>query len=54
MEARSWGNAEPAFDSLIPPVNGDFAPTEIRADVAAVVPVTIPGAKTSLLFGPRG
>jgi len=34
-------------------VSGDFAPTEIRADVGAAVPVTMPGAKTSLLFGPR-
>jgi hypothetical protein len=44
----------PAFDSLIPPVSGDFPPTEMRDDVGDAVPVTIPGEKTTLLFGPKG
>jgi hypothetical protein len=35
-------------------VRGDFAPTEIRADVGAGVPVTIPGENTNLLFDPNG
>src|SRR4030042_6061754 len=54
ISARSAPQAEPALDSLIPPVRGDFAPTEIRADVGADVPVTIPGENTILLFIPRG
>ena len=44
----------PAFDSLMPPVSGDFPPTEMREDDGADVPVTKPGENTSLLFGPRG
>src|SRR4030042_5217327 len=54
ITARSSPQDEPAFDSLIPPVSGDFAPTEIRAAVGAGVPVTIPGEKTNLLFDPNG
>ena len=50
IEAKSWDQPEPAFDSFIVPVRGDLPPTETRADVEALVPVTIPGAKTSLLL----
>ena len=50
----SWGQADPALVSLMVPVRGDFPPTEMRALVGAAVPVTIPGAKTTLLLGPRG
>ena len=42
----------PLLLSLIVPVNGLFAPTEIRPDWAAVVPLKKPGAKISLLFFP--
>src|SRR5690554_124536 len=45
----------PAFDSLIPPVSGLFAPKEVRPLLgAAGEPVTQPGAMTSLLCGPSG
>ncbi|MBP1628865.1 MAG: hypothetical protein H6Q00_3340 [Holophagaceae bacterium] len=44
----------PALDSLMPPVRGLLAPADKRPELAAEVPVSIPGAKTSLLFGPRG
>ncbi len=52
--ASFWLNHVPAFDSLIVPVKGDFAPTEIRAEVGETVPLTIPEAITTLFFGPRG
>jgi hypothetical protein len=35
-------------------VRGDLAPTEIRADVGAGVPVIIAGEKTYFLFKPNG
>jgi hypothetical protein len=54
MEARSRDQAVPALDSLIPPVRGDLAPAEMRLELGAAVPVTIPGQKASLLKGPRG
>jgi hypothetical protein len=40
--------------SLIPPVNGDFAPRESRPELAAGVPDNNPGAKTNLLYLPKG
>ena len=52
--ARRRPSPVPEFDSLIVPVRGDLAPTDRREDVGALVPVTIPGEKTSLLFGPSG
>ena len=52
--AISCGIPDPELVSLMPPVRGDFAPTEMRALVGAAVPVTIPGAKTTLLLDPRG
>jgi hypothetical protein len=54
MEARPLAQDVPAFDSLMPPVKGDLAPTEIRDDVEAEVPVMIPGAKTTLFAELRG
>ena len=44
----------PALDSLIPLVNGLFAPAENRPELAQEVPESIPGAKTSLLYLPSG
>ena len=44
----------PAFDSLMPPVSGLLAPADRRPELAAAVPDSRPGAKTSLLFGPSG
>jgi hypothetical protein len=44
----------PALLSLMPPVKGLFEPTESRPEFEATVPVSKPGANTSLLFGPSG
>ena len=47
-------NLVPALASLIVPVSAPLPPTEMRELVGAAVPVTMPGAKTSLLLGPSG
>ncbi len=52
--ASFWLKGVPAFDSLMPPVRGDLPPTEMRPELGAVVPVTMPGAKTTLFDGPSG
>ncbi len=52
--AREEAHPVPAFDSFMPLVSGDLAPIEILEAVGALVPVTNPGAKISLLSGPRG
>ncbi len=44
----------PTLDSLMPPVSGLFAPKELRPELDALVPESSPGAKTSLLLGPKG
>jgi len=44
----------PALDSLMVPVSGLLAPQERRPELAAWVPESRPGAKTSLLFLPSG
>ena len=51
--ARSGPQDVPALASLMPPVSGDFPPTETRAEEGAIVPVTIPVEKINLLFGPK-
>jgi len=43
--ARSGPQDVPALASLMPPVSGDFPPTETRAEEGAIVPVTTPVEK---------
>ena len=52
--ASFWGAMPPELASFMVPVRGALAPTEIRPEVGALVPVTIPVEKVSLLAGPRG
>ena len=44
----------PAFASLMPPVSGLLAPTDMRPEVGAEVPERTPGANTNTLSGPSG
>ena len=46
-------NEPPELDSLIVPVSGLFAPTDMRPELGADVPLRSPGAKIILLFLPR-
>ncbi len=52
--AKSCAACPPAFASLIPPVRGLLQPTERRPDIAAMLPLSMPGAITSLLSSPSG
>jgi len=52
--ASFWETRPPLLLSLIPPVNGDFPPTESRPELAAGEPDNNPGAKTSLLYLLKG
>eukprot|EP00831_Metopus_contortus_P073582 TRINITY_DN67123_c0_g1_i1.p1 TRINITY_DN67123_c0_g1~~TRINITY_DN67123_c0_g1_i1.p1 ORF type:complete len:188 (-),score=35.16 TRINITY_DN67123_c0_g1_i1:71-634(-) len=52
--AKSWAEVPPELLSFIPFVKGLFPPAESLPVFAAVVPDNNPGAKTSLLFFPRG
>jgi hypothetical protein len=52
--ATFWEKVPPELLSLMPPVRGLLAPTEMRPDWTAVVPLRRPGAKMSLLLFPRG
>ena len=54
IRPSAWGQPEPALASLIVPVSGDLAPTEMRAEVGAGVPVTKPGEKDELVVGAQG
>jgi len=49
-----WLARPPELDSLMVPVKGDFPPKDIRPEVGAAVPLTMPGARTSLLEELRG
>src|SRR6266496_1512015 len=44
----------PELHSLMVPVSGLLQPTESRPALEAMVPVSSPGASTSLLLGPSG
>ena len=52
--ANFWGAVPPELASLIVPVRGDLPPIEIRPEVGALVPVTMPVAKVSLLLAAKG
>ncbi len=52
--ANIWAAVPPTLLSLMPPVSGLLAPQERRPELEAEVPERRPGAKTSLLLGPRG
>ncbi len=52
--AIAWPAWPPALASLMPPVSGLLQPTEMRPLVEAADPVSMPGAKTSLLAALSG
>jgi hypothetical protein len=54
MRASTWAAWPPALDSLMVSVSGLLQPTERRPVIDAVVPLSIPGAITSLFSAPRG